>query len=192
MKHCHFSIVYNELPFLQQKMPFLYEHFDQLIFYDLHVVGNDVHYSTDGSHDFIAWYPDPERKITLIEKRDLSDVTEYKGHSYVGKQKMFAVGSQYVKSDMDVFWWHGPEHLPADDVPKTMDRLEALAEKMIIIGCPWGYTQWGAIEGNPHEVHRSHWDYPLFEARGYETECLGKINVPKSNITAVKRVEDLA
>jgi len=102
MKHCHFSILYNEIAFLKQKLPFLYQHFDQLIFYDLGV--KEMDYSTDGSHEFIKEYPDPEGKITLIEQRDLSNVKNYKGYSVLQKQKMFAVGSRYVHNDMDVFW----------------------------------------------------------------------------------------
>ncbi len=102
MKHCHFSILYNELPFLKQKMPFLYEHFDQLIFFDLSI--EHLVPSNDGSHEYLKSYPDPSDKITVIEKTDLSDVVNYKGHSFVEKRKMFAVGSTFVKDDMDVFW----------------------------------------------------------------------------------------
>ena len=60
MKHCHFSILCDELPFLKQKLPFLYEYFDQLIFYDLNV--RTLDFSTDGSHEFIKAFPDPQKK----------------------------------------------------------------------------------------------------------------------------------
>ena len=102
LKHCHFSILYNELPFLKQKLPFLYDHFDQIIFYDLNI--KTFKFSDDGSHEFIKNYPDPLNKITLIEKTNLSDVTNFKGNSFIEKQKMFAVGSSFVKDDIDVFW----------------------------------------------------------------------------------------
>lgn len=104
MKHCHFSILYNELPFLKQKLPFLYENFDQIIFYDLNVGTINPHPSTDGSHEYIKNYSDPEDKITLIKETDLSNVTRYCGAGSIGKQKMFAVGSRYVSDDIDVFW----------------------------------------------------------------------------------------
>lgn len=104
MRHCHFSILYNELPFLKQKLPFLYKHFDQIIFYDLNVCTDNPHPSTDGSHEYILNYPDPENKIILIEKNDLSDVKEYAGAGSIAKQKMFSVGSSYVRSDIDIFW----------------------------------------------------------------------------------------
>ena len=58
MKHCHFSILYNELPFLKQKLPFLYDNFDQVIFYDLNVCTHQPHFSTDGCHEFIKDFPD--------------------------------------------------------------------------------------------------------------------------------------
>lgn len=102
MKHCHFSILYNEIAFLKQKLPFLYENFDQLIFFDLNI--KNCTFSNDGSHEYIKNFKDPDKKITLIEKKDLSDVKEYKGHSFIQKRKMFAVGSSLVKDDMDYFW----------------------------------------------------------------------------------------
>lgn len=101
MKHCHFSILSNEKPFLKHKLPFLYKHFEQIIFYDLNQSGN---FSEDGSHEYIKNFPDPEKKIILIEKRDLSEVKKYKGASFTFKRKMFAVGSSFVRDDMDVFW----------------------------------------------------------------------------------------
>lgn len=101
-QHCHFSILWNELPFLKQKMPFLYKHFDQLIFYDLNIMTSK--FSDDGSHEFIKEFPDPEGKITLIEKRNLNDVTKYKGVSFKEKCQMFAVGSKLVRDDIDYFW----------------------------------------------------------------------------------------
>jgi len=104
MRKCHFSILYNELPFLKQKMDFLYDNFDQLIFYDLNVGTSNPHFSTDGSHEFIKDYPDPDNKITLIEKKDLSDVSNFRGDGSIEKRKMFAVGSSYVWDDIDSFW----------------------------------------------------------------------------------------
>lgn len=104
MRHCHFSILYNELPFLKQKMDFLYRNFDQLIFFDLNVCAGEPHNSNDGSYEFLRDYDDIENKITLIDMTDLSSVTEYCGSGSVAKQKMFAVGSEYVWDDIDVFW----------------------------------------------------------------------------------------
>jgi len=104
VKHCHFSILYNELPFLKQKLPFLYEYFDQIIFYDLNVACDKPHFSTDGSHEYILDYPDPQNKITIVEETDLSQVTKYYGGSGIAKRKMFTLASQYVRDDIDIFW----------------------------------------------------------------------------------------
>ncbi|HMC01218.1 MAG TPA: hypothetical protein VKN14_09310 [Flavobacteriaceae bacterium] len=121
MKHCHFSIIYNELPFLKQKLPFLYEHFDQIIFYDLNI--RTLEFSNDGTHEFIKNYPDPENKITLIEKQTLSDVDKFYGYSFVEKRKMFAVGSQYVKDDIDVFWCTDADEFFDVDYFKRIDTM---------------------------------------------------------------------
>lgn len=122
MKHCHFSIVYNELPLLEQKLPFLYKHFDQIIFFDLEVKCNPHKYSDDGSHEYIKNFPDPHNKITLIEKKDLSDITEYKGYSWVSKQKMFAVGSKLVSDDIDIFWCTDMDEFFTEAAIKKVER----------------------------------------------------------------------
>lgn len=95
MKHCHFSILCDELPCLRQKVPFLYAHFDQLIFYDLNVVTHE--FSTDGSHEYLRDFPDPEGKLTLIEEPNARELRRHKG-------SMFKVGSKLVRDDIDVFW----------------------------------------------------------------------------------------
>jgi len=123
MKHCHFTILYNELPFLKQKMAFLYENFDQLIFFDLNVGTPIPHYSTDGSHEFISEYPDPENKITLIERDNLDDVLNYTGAGSVQKQKMFSVGSQYISDDMDVFWCTDMDEFFHRDLIKKVETI---------------------------------------------------------------------
>lgn len=123
MKHCHFSILYNEYPFLVQKLPFLYKNFSQIIFYDLGIKQTPYCFSNDGSHEFIKNYPDPENKITLIEKKDLSDVTKYEGGSFKAKRKMFAVGSSYVKDDMDTFWCTDMDEFFTEDSIRKVEKI---------------------------------------------------------------------
>jgi hypothetical protein len=120
MKHCSFSILYNELPFLKRKLPFLYAHFDQIIFYDLNV--KTFTYSNDGSHEFIKDFPDPDRKITLIERRNLSDVKTYYGVSFIPKRKMFAIGSRYVRDNIDVFWCTDMDEFFAESLIRKVDH----------------------------------------------------------------------
>ena len=64
-------------------MDFLYENFDQLIFFDLCIHCNPMQHSSDGSWEFLQQYPDPEEKITLIDKLDISDVVADNGASLV-------------------------------------------------------------------------------------------------------------
>jgi len=105
MKHCHFSIVYNEYPFLVQKLPFLYDNFDQLIFYYLNITTRPYSFSTDGSHEYIKNYKDPDKKIIFIENPDIGNIScSSIGASMVGKRQMFIEGSKYVRDDIDVFW----------------------------------------------------------------------------------------
>lgn len=104
-KHCHFSIVFNEIDFLRMKLPFLYDYFDQLIFFDLNAFG-EIRFSDDGSHEYIKEYPDPKNKITLIEnKEDIDKGGIYgRGMGPRIKQKMFTYGSQFVRDDINIFW----------------------------------------------------------------------------------------
>jgi len=85
-----------------------------------------------------------------------------------------------------VFWWHGPEHIPQEDVAPALNRLEKVATRAVVIGCPWGIYHLDPDYGNPHEEHLSHHDYVFFEQRGYVTECLGNRDTAGSNITSVK------
>jgi len=122
MKHCHFTILYNEIDFLRLKMPFLYEHFDQLIFYDLHVFGNERKFSNDGSHEFIKNYPDPDNKIMLIEETDLSGVTPLGAGNEI-KCKMFSYGSKFVRDDMDVFWCTDMDEFFKEDLITEVESI---------------------------------------------------------------------
>jgi hypothetical protein len=103
---------------------------------------------------------------------------------FAGDVRTFEPTKQYDAA----FWWHGPEHIPARDLPGALARLEKAARKLVVLGCPWGKYKQGKLHDNPNEQHVSHFDYDTFEKLGYEVECLGVKNVPGSNITAVKRL----
>lgn len=127
MKHAHFSIVYNELPFLKQKIPFLYRNFHQIVFYDLNIF--DYTFSNDGTHEYIKNFPDPEKKIKLIEKKDLSDVKKYDGASFVNKRKMFAVGSKHIRNDIDVFWCTDADEFFTKGLIEEVDKFYSAGNK---------------------------------------------------------------
>lgn len=102
MKHTHISIMCNELPFLKQKLQFLYDNFHQLIFVDYNLYSKSN--SIDGSIEYIESFKDPENKITLIKDFNPNDIKQYRGVSFVEKQKMFACASKYIKDDTDIVW----------------------------------------------------------------------------------------
>ena len=87
-----------------------------------------------------------------------------------------------------VFWWHGPEHIDNAEVEQTFKRLDELASKYIILGCPWGKYEQGALGGNVYEIHKKHWTIKEFEDLGYQTNTLGQENIAGSNLLAWKKM----
>jgi len=49
-------------------------------------------------------------------------------------------------------WWHGPEHINKNDFEKLLPKLEQKC-KLLILGCPEGYSPQEEINGNPYEKH---------------------------------------
>lgn len=124
MKHCHFSILYNELPYLKQKVPFLYDNFDQLIFYDLSAFDGKYQFSQDGSHEYLKNYPDPQNKITLIELRNgLEFVQSLGGPTGITKQKMATYANKFINDDMDVFWTTDMDEFFTKDLMIEVEEL---------------------------------------------------------------------
>ena len=71
------------------------------------------------------------------------------------------------------FWWHGPEHLPFEDVGRTLAQLERLA-KFVIVGCPWGVSPQEAKGGNPYQEHLSSLYPGDFRRWGYRVLQVGQ------------------
>jgi len=95
---------------------------------------------------------------------------------------------RYRKYDV-VFWWHGPEHVEEERLPGILQHLEKFCNYIIITGCPWGRYKLGAVLHNPYEKHRSYLYPELFINAGYDmVDCVGQIDVPGSNMAAIKRV----
>lgn len=95
---------------------------------------------------------------------------------------------QLQKIDV-VFFWHGIEHLPEKDIITTLKKLESKANKIIVLGMPFGYYKQGAEYGNSFEEHL-YAVYPSFlEDIGYRTETLGNSDQEGSNITAWKYIK---
>lgn len=102
MKHCLISLLCNELPYLKQKLNFLYIYFNQIIFIDYDILNNCN--SKDGSIQFINDFDDYQNKITLLTDFNPEDIEKYNGYSIVEKQKMFAYASRFIKDDNEIIW----------------------------------------------------------------------------------------
>ena len=86
-----------------------------------------------------------------------------------------------------VFWWHGPEHVPAKELRPCLIRLETIAD-LVVLGCPYGVYEQGPEYGNALETHRQHIMPDLLQDYGYTCRTIGKpgggVN---AHITAWKR-----
>lgn len=96
----------------------------------------------------------------------------------------------YIEDIYDVvMWWHGPEHIPKEDLNDTIRDLEMFAKKYVVIGCPWGEYPQGSVKGNKHEIHLASLDKKDFDDLGYKVKTLRKKGKRGSNILAWKRMK---
>lgn len=102
-KRCWFTIVYNELPFLKHKLPFMYANFDQIIFYDLNT--ETLANSNDGTIEYIKSFNDYDKKITLItDYYEMPASLASDGACCNIKHSMFLKGSEYINNNIDYFY----------------------------------------------------------------------------------------
>ena len=134
MKHCHISIMCNELIFLKHKLPMLYDNYNQLIFVDYNII--EKKNSCDGSIDFIENFKDTENKITLIKNFNPSMINIYNGVSMVEKQKMFAAASQYINDDIDVIWATDLDEFFEIELINEVEKLYSNDSHLISIDIP--------------------------------------------------------
>lgn len=66
-----------------------------------------------------------------------------------------------------VFWWHGCEHIPQEDLAHTIAKLETLAPN-VILGCPDGHSPQDAVYGNAAERHQWSVDAGDLRSLGYQ------------------------
>lgn len=72
-----------------------------------------------------------------------------------------------------IYWRHGPEHLPPNDVVPTIKRLERIAKHFIIIQCPSGPTPWVKPDlEHPSLTHRSVVEESIFWKLGYRVDFI--------------------
>lgn len=112
------------MPFLKQKLPWIYRHFDQIIFYDLSTFDGLFNFSTDGGHQYIKNFPDPEGKITLIETRHQIQFQYPNGKpTNPIKMRMFPYASGFVKEDIDVFWATDMDEFFTEKLIKEVENI---------------------------------------------------------------------
>lgn len=72
-----------------------------------------------------------------------------------------------------VVWWHGPEHLDRDEIAPALEKLEALARKVVVLASPWGDLPQDAADGNEAEIHRCSLYPEDYWGWGYEVKAFG-------------------
>jgi len=88
-----------------------------------------------------------------------------------------------------VFFWHGIEHLPQQDIKPTLKKLEKKSKHLVVLGMPFGKYEQGPEYGNPYEEHVSIIYPSTLQKFGYKTETLGNVDEEGSNITAWKYLD---
>lgn len=87
-------------------------------------------------------------------------------------------------------WWHGPEHIDKGELAGALAGLEAAAERLVVLGCPYGVYPQGPFMDNPHDAHRAAL-YPVdLEALGYSVVALGEADHPDGGLIGWKRKGD--
>lgn len=87
-----------------------------------------------------------------------------------------------------VFFWHGIDLLPRNDIDKTIKKLEDICNNLLVLGMPFGcYLKDDTIyDDNLNEDHASP-IYPSFlEGLGFKIQTLGLPDRIGSSITAWK------
>jgi len=87
----------------------------------------------------------------------------------VSKPLMAQVGKTYDA----VVWWHGPEHVDEQALPKCLANIERITDKVAVAACPHGHCGQGVTkDGNIFQRHR--YDvYPThFTNEGWKAETL--------------------
>jgi len=122
-------------------------------------------------------------KITLLEAhKPFADF--YEGHPWLAEVihgDVRNIGEIAGERMWDVVvWWHGPEHIEKARLAPTVEALEGVAERGVVLGCPWGVNQQGMMAGNPYSVHEAHLDVGDLEILGYTTRTLGRKSDPST------------
>lgn len=76
-----------------------------------------------------------------------------------------------------IFWSHGPEHIKREEWKDTLEKLEKIATKAIILQCPWGSGYDFSADHLSKSIKRGE-----FEQFGYKTIYRGEENTRDADI----------
>lgn len=134
----------------------------------------------------------------LIRKGKVVDIVEiYTPNAtelkmYYPEVRVFNEDIRWFEAEVNydtVIWFHGPEHVTMEDAEKTLEKLYNIINKILIVGCPYGRYEQGAIDGNENERHLTHYVPAFFKSLKFQTDVMGAIDVHGSNLLAWKRKE---
>lgn len=77
-----------------------------------------------------------------------------------------------------VFWDHGPEHVSAEELKETTEKLKKIAKQHLIYCCPWGSWPQDAEGGNEAERHELAVTEQMFKDMGLTTFTFSKNGHP--------------
>ena len=124
----------NELPFLKQKLNFLYNNFSQIIFIDYDILNNCN--SKDGSIEYIESFDDIENKLILIKDFNPNKIISFNGVSVIEKQKMFAEASKHIINDIDIIWATDLDEFFNKELIGSVENLYKNDSKLVSIDIP--------------------------------------------------------
>lgn len=87
-----------------------------------------------------------------------------------------------------VFFWHGIEHIQRDELLPLTNKMKTYANKLIVLGMPYGEYEQGTIYDNPYEEHVTAWYPEDFPIRGFKCDTIGMRDSKRSNLIAWKRI----
>jgi hypothetical protein len=89
-----------------------------------------------------------------------------------------------------IVWWHGPEHVEIGALEGLLGPQGSIHKwytGAILLGCPWGRYEQGAVDGNVWQKHVSHLNPEFFTERGYQVSTVGQRDTKDGAITVWRR-----
>lgn len=125
-----------------------------------------------------VWKPNVDGLLAEQEKRNLFR------NIYLGDVRYWRIPILY---DL-VVWWHGPEHVAEEDLQKSLENLETMATKLVIVAAPHGSYPQGTVGGNTYENHLLTCYPATFNKFGYETDVINPFGPLEQNLLGWKRI----